>query len=98
MMRSCVSVPVLSVHNTSMAPKFWIELSRLTMTFRRDIASAPLARLTVTIMGSISGVTPTATATANNKRLEPIALGKTVNDEDQRGHHQDETEHQPGES
>jgi hypothetical protein len=48
-----------------MAPKFWIELRRLTMTFLRDIASAPMARLTVTIMGSISGVRPTATATAN---------------------------------
>ena len=47
-----------------MAPKFWIAFRRLTMTFLRDIASAPLARLTVTIIGSISGVRPTATATA----------------------------------
>ena len=43
MIRSCVSVPVLSVHNTFMAPKFWIALRRLTMTFLRDIAIAPLA-------------------------------------------------------
>ena len=55
MTRSMVSVPVLSVQSTSMAPKFWIELSRLTMTFLRDIASAPLDRQTVTIIGSISG-------------------------------------------
>ena len=58
MMRSCVSVPVLSVHSTSIAPKFWIALSRLTMTFLRDIAIAPLERQTVTIIGSISGVRP----------------------------------------
>jgi len=66
MIRSCVKVPVLSVHNTSIAPKFWIEFSRLTMTFLRDMAIAPLARLTVTIIGSISGVRPTATATAKS--------------------------------
>ena len=32
------------------------------MTFFLDMASAPLARFTVTIIGSISGVSPTATA------------------------------------
>src|ERR1039458_10519982 len=57
-----VSVPVLSVHKTSMAPKFWIEFRRLTMTFFFDIAKAPLDRQTETIIGSISGVRPTATA------------------------------------
>ena len=66
MMRSWVRVPVLSVHRTSIAPKFWIALSRLTITFSRDMAIAPLARFTVTIIGSISGVRPTATATANS--------------------------------
>ncbi len=45
-----------------MAPKFWMEFRRLTMTFFLDIARAPLARFTVTIIGSISGVSPTATA------------------------------------
>ena len=35
------------------------------MTRLRDIAMAPFARLTVTIIGSISGVSPTATASAN---------------------------------
>jgi hypothetical protein len=43
---SIVSVPVLSVQSTSIAPKFWMELSRLTMTFFFDIASAPLERQT----------------------------------------------------
>ena len=64
---SMVSVPVLSVQSTSMAPKFWIELSRLTMTFFRDMASAPLDRQTETIIGSISGVRPTATASEKKK-------------------------------
>ncbi len=36
----------------------------LTMTFLRAIAMAPLDRQTVTIIGSISGVSPTATARA----------------------------------
>ena len=36
------------------------------MTLLRDIAIAPLARFTVTIIGSISGVRPTATASANS--------------------------------
>src|SRR5579864_1205578 len=41
-----------------------MELIRLTMTFLRLIASAPWERQTDTIMGSISGVRPTATAIA----------------------------------
>ncbi|MNJ63837.1 hypothetical protein D3C77_597620 [compost metagenome] len=36
------------------------------MTLRLLILTAPLARFAVTIMGSISGVSPTATAIANN--------------------------------
>ena len=66
---SIVSVPVLSVHSTSIAPKFWMELSRLTMTFFLDIASAPLDKQTETIIGSISGVRPTATAIANRNAV-----------------------------
>src|SRR5665213_2722187 len=64
---SIVSVPVLSVQSTSIAPKFWMELSFLTMTFFLDIASAPLERQTETIIGSISGVRPTATDMAKKK-------------------------------
>ena len=47
-----------------MAPRFWMALIRLTMTFFFAIAMAPLERQTVTIIGSISGVRPTATASA----------------------------------
>ncbi len=62
---SWVRVPVLSVHSTSIAPKFWIASRRLTITLRRDSSTAPLARVEVTIIGSISGVRPTATDSAN---------------------------------
>ena len=61
-----VSVPVLSVQRTSIAPKFWMALRRLTIVLRRAIVTAPLARFVVTIIGNISGVSPTATDTANN--------------------------------
>ena len=64
-----MSVPVLSVQSTSIAPRFWIEFSRLTITFFRDMPIAPLERQTETIIGSISGVRPTATARAKKKRL-----------------------------
>ena len=71
---SWVSVPVLSVHSTSIAPKFWIELSRFTMARFFDMAMAPLARFTVTIIGSISGVRPTATASAKSSASSQLPL------------------------
>ena len=43
-----------------MAPKFWMELRFLTMVCFLLMETAPLARQVVTIMGSISGVRPTA--------------------------------------
>ena len=69
---SMVRVPVLSVQRTSMAPKFWMEFRRLTMTFLRAMAIAPLERQTEMIMGSISGVRPTATDREKKKSLLPI--------------------------
>jgi hypothetical protein len=42
-------------------------LSCFTMTLFFDIASAPFERQTETIIGSISGVRPTATATEKKK-------------------------------
>ena len=38
---------------------------RLTMTLRRAMRNAPRERVTVVIIGSNSGVSPTARATAN---------------------------------
>ncbi len=69
-----VSVPVLSVQRMSIAPKFWMALSRFTMVLRRAIATAPLARLAVTTIGSISGVRPTATDAANSSDSSQLPL------------------------
>ena len=49
-------------------------LSRLTMTFLLPIASAPFDRQTVTIIGSISGVSPTATARAKKNASTQLPL------------------------
>ena len=49
------------------APKFWIAFRSLTITFLRDMETAPFERFAVTIIGSISGVSPTATDTAKMK-------------------------------
>ena len=61
-----------------MAPRFWIALRCFTMTFFRDMATAPLARLADTIMGSISGVRPTATDSANNAACTQSPFAKPL--------------------
>ena len=61
-----------------MAPKFWIASSRLTTTFLRDSSTAPLASVLVTIMGSISGVRPTATDSANRNASSQSPLVKPL--------------------
>ena len=47
------------------APRSWIAVSRLTITCSRAMRSAPRASVTETIIGSSSGVRPTASARAN---------------------------------
>ena len=59
-------MPVLSVQRMSMEPRFWMAFRFLMMTFFLLMATAPLARFAVTIIGSISGVRPTATEMANS--------------------------------
>jgi hypothetical protein len=61
-----------------MAPKFWMAFSRFTITRFFDMAMAPRARFTVTIIGSISGVSPTATATAKNRASNQLCLVKPL--------------------
>ena len=61
-----------------MAPRFWIELRRFTMTFFFDIARAPFDRQTETIIGSISGVNPTATAIEKKKASPQLCLVKPL--------------------
>ena len=62
----------------SIAPRFWIASSRLTTTFLRDSSTAPLASVLVTIIGSISGVSPTATDSANRKASSQSPLVKPL--------------------
>ena len=61
-----------------MAPRFWMELRRFTMTFFFDIAIAPFDRQTETIIGSISGVKPTATAIEKKKASPQWCLVKPL--------------------
>ncbi|CCK00744.1 hypothetical protein BN130_3539 [Cronobacter malonaticus 507] len=75
---SWVSVPVLSVQSTSIAPKFCMAFRRFTITLRRAITIAPFARLELTIIGSISGVSPTATASAKNVASSQSPLVKPL--------------------
>ena len=67
MILSCVNVPVLSVHNTSIAPKFWMAFKFLITVPFLAITLAPLTKFVVTIIGSISGVRPTATDSPKRK-------------------------------
>ncbi|OQC07796.1 MAG: hypothetical protein BWX79_01811 [Alphaproteobacteria bacterium ADurb.Bin100] len=71
-------MPVLSVHSTSIAPKFWIASSRFTITFLRDRNTAPRASVEVTIIGSISGVMPTAIDSANSIACSQSPLVKPL--------------------
>ena len=87
-----VSVPVLSVHSTVIAPRSWMEASRLTMTLRRDIRNAPRDSVTVVIIGSSSGVGPTASATANKSDTQQ----EPTNENTRRQNHHDQAERQAG--
>ena len=58
-----VSVPVLSLQRISTLPKSSMAASCLTRTFFLVIRRAPWASVTVMIIGIISGVIPTASAT-----------------------------------
>ena len=66
-MLSLVSVPVLSMHSTSMLPKPCMALMSLMMVCLRLMDRLPLARQAVMTIGSISGIRPTATDSANAK-------------------------------
>ena len=77
--RSSVRVPVLSMHNTSIAPRLWIAGSRLATTPRpRSTACARISAVVVTT-GSIPGTRPTAAAAANRpactqvSRVNPVS-------------------------
>ena len=60
-----VRVPVLSVHRTSIEPRFWMAVWRLTIMPSRANRIAPRDSVTDITIGRSSGVSPTASATAN---------------------------------
>ena len=62
-----VSVPVLSIQSTSMLPKLCMAFRSLMVVCFLPIARLPFARQAVMTMGSISGISPTATDSANAK-------------------------------
>ena len=61
-----VSVPVLSVHKISIAPKFSIASIFFTRVFFLASALLPFVKFTFKIIGNILGVIPTATERANS--------------------------------
>ncbi|MNC27523.1 hypothetical protein D3C75_756950 [compost metagenome] len=71
-------MPVLSVQRISIAPKFWIASRCLTITFCFDSFTAPRASVEVTIIGSISGVKPTATESENSAASHQSPLVKPL--------------------
>ena len=66
---SSVKVPVLSVHNIFIAPKFCTASNFFTIVFFLDILTAPFERLDESITGNKSGVIVIAIATANEKAV-----------------------------
>lgn len=68
------------------------------MTFARDIAMAPFAKLTVAIIGSIFRGEANGDCHSKQQRLEPVMFGQPIDEEDQWNHHQNELDHKPGET
>ena len=73
-------------------------LRRFTITRFFDMAIAPLARFTVTIIGSSSGVKSHGDGDREEQRLAPVALGEAIDEKYAGNHHQHEADHQPDES
>ncbi len=76
-----VKVPVLSVHSTSIAPKFWNSVQALDDHFApRHRNRAPLPKLELTPMGGHFRRQPTATAFSANsaKPSYPVSLLKPL--------------------
>ena len=98
MTRSIVSVPVLSVQRTSIAPRFWIELSRLTITFLRDMAMAPLERQTADDHRQHFRRQADRDRQREEEGFAPVVLAEAVDEEHQRHHDGHELDHEPGET
>ena len=92
-----VSVPVLSVQRTSMAPRFWIELQPLDDHLLARHGQSRPWRGRPTRSSAASPASGRRPPPGRRRRLLPVPLGQAVDDEDQRHHDDHEADHQPGE-
>ncbi len=81
-----------------MAPKFWMELRRLTMTFLRGHGQRPLGQADRDNHRQHFRRQTDRHGQRKEKRLLPIVLVQAVDEKNHRHHHRHETQHQPGES
>ena len=93
-----VSVPVLSVHSTSIAPRFWMALIRLTMTFLRPIATAPLRQADRHDHRQHLGRQAHGHGQREEEGLHPVALGQAVDENTNGTITSHEAQHEPGEA
>ena len=70
-----------------MLPKFSIAASRFTITFLSAIRRAPWERLMLMIAGSSCGVSPTASASAEEQRIEHRLVEVDVESKDRDDEH-----------
>ena len=82
-----VSVPVLSVQRMSIPPRFSMASSRRTITPLRPCGARRAKRVTLMIAGSNSGESPTASATANEQRVEDRPAQPLVHRHHEDNHH-----------
>ena len=80
-----------------MLPKFWIAARCLTITFCRAIRTAPCASVTAVIIGRNSGVSPTASATANSSDSNGVAVQRDADEQDEQHEEEDRAHDQAAE-
>ena len=80
-----------------MAPRSWIAASRFTITRRAASRLAPLASVTVTTIGSSSGVRPTARASANSSDSSKGRWNTHIGDRDEQHEEDGQPQHQESE-
>src|SRR5262249_2982917 len=78
-----VSVPVLSLHRTSMLPRFCIAANCLTMTFSRAMETAPLASVTDVIIGKKLGRQTHRQGNGEEEGLKRIAVHAYAQNQDE---------------
>ena len=87
MTRSIVKVPVLSVQRISIAPRFWMEFSRLTMTFFLRHRERAFGEADSHDHRQHFRSESHRNREREKERLAPVMLAETVDEENQRHHH-----------